>query len=50
MIELETTRRNHTTVIVIYDRTENLIFWKVIDNYATDQAELFDTRNPHLEK
>lgn len=40
MIEFETTRRNHATVIVIYDRTEHLMSWKVADNYATDRAEL----------
>jgi len=37
MIEFETTRR--TTIIVIYDRTENFMFWKPTDNYVTDQTK-----------
>jgi len=41
MIEFETTR-SHTTVIVIYDRTESLICFGsplTTDNHATDQAK-----------
>jgi len=33
MIEFETTRGNHTTVIEDYGRTKNLMFWKPADNY-----------------